>query len=290
MNNKDYYKTLGIERGATQDEVKKAFRKLAHQYHPDKQGGDDKKFREASEAYATLGDEAKRRQYDQFGSGFSGMGGGQGQGGYSAQDFSGFDFSGFSGGFGGQHVDVDLNDILGQFFGGRARTRKGRTVRVDVDISFKESIFGVEKEVRTGGNAKLTIKIPPGIDNGTALRVAGRGEPIEGGQPGDLHVHVFVEPDPRFTKQGLNVVTEAKIPLTLSLLGGEKVIPSLDGDITLKIPERIANGEILRVKGKGVPDERGRRGDLYVRIAIDLPKKLTRESRKLIEELKEQGL
>lgn len=288
MNNKDYYKTLGIDRNATQDEVKKAFRKLAHEHHPDKKGGNDAKFKEASEAYSVLGDEAKRKQYDQFGSNFSGMGGGQG-GGFNAQDFGGFDFSGFSGGFGGQNVEFDLNDILGQFFGGGRRVRKGKTIRVDVDVTFKESIFGVEKEIRGGAGAKLTLKIPPGVDSGTTLRVAGRGEPVEGGQPGDLHVHIYVTPDQRFKKQGRDLITEAKITLSLSLLGGEKIIPTLDGDLTLKIPERISNGELLRVKNKGVPDERGHRGDLYVRIVVDLSKKLSREARKQIEELKKEG-
>ncbi len=288
MNNKDYYKTLGIDKNASQDDIKKAFRKLAHEHHPDKKGGDDKKFKEASEAYSVLGDEAKRKQYDQFGSNFSNMGGSAG--GFNPQDFNGFDFSGFrGGGFGnGQDVEFDLGDIFSTFFGG-GRVRKGKSIRVDVDITFKESIFGTEKEVRAGGNTRITLKIPPGVDNGTTLRVTGRGEALQGGQPGDLHVHVFVTPDPRFKKQGMNIVTDIKVPLSLSLLGGEQVIPTLDGNLTLKIPERIPNGEILRVKGKGVLDERGRRGDLYVRIVVDLSKKLSREARKHIEELKKEG-
>jgi curved DNA-binding protein len=282
MQNKDYYKILGIDKTASQDEVKKAFRKLAHEHHPDKKGGNDAKFKEASEAYSVLGDPEKRKQYDQFG---SNMGGG---GGFNPQDFGGFDFSGFQGGFNGQNVEFDLGDIFSTFFGG-GRMRKGKSIRVDIDLTFKESIFGTEREVRAGGNSKITIKIPPGVDNGTTLRVAGRGEPLEGGQPGDLHVQIYVTQDPRFKKQGMNIVTDARIPLSLSLLGGEQLIPTLDGDMTLKIPERISNGEILRVKGKGVPDERGRRGDLYVRIVVDLSKKLSRESRKLIEDLKKEG-
>lgn len=288
MNNKDYYKILGIEKSATHDEIKKAFRKLAHQHHPDKQGGDDAKFKEASEAYSVLGDEKKRKQYDQFGSGFSNMGGG---GFNQSQGFGGFDFSGFQQGrgFNSSDVEFDLNDVFSAFFGGGARRpRKGRNVRVDTEITFKESIFGVEKEVRTGDSKKLTVKIPPGIDSGTTLRVAGRGEPLEGGQPGDLHIFVFVNPDSRFSKQGMNIVTETKISLSLSLLGGEKLIPTLDGDLTLKIPDRVQHGEVLRVKGKGVPDERGRRGDLYVRILVDVSKKLSREARKHIEALKEE--
>lgn len=286
MNNKDYYKILNVDKNASQDDIKKAFRKLAHEHHPDKAGGNDAKFKEASEAYSVLGDEKKRKQYDQFGS-MGGMGGG-GAGGFNPQDFGGFDFSGFQGGFNGQNVEFDLGDVFSAFFGG-GRVRKGKSVRVDVDLTFKESIFGVEKEVRAGGNSRLTIKIPPGVENGTTLRVSGRGEPLDGGQPGDLHVHIFVTPDPRFKKQDMNIVTDAKIPLSMSLLGGDQQIATLDGDMTLKIPEKISNGEILRVKGKGVPDERGRRGDLYVRIVVDLSKKLTREARKHIEELKKEG-
>lgn len=282
MNNKDHYKTLGVNKNATQDEIKKAFRKLAHEHHPDKKGGDDAKFKEASEAYSVLGDEKKRAQYDQFGSGFSGMGGGQ-----QGQGFGGFDFSGFQGGFGGQDMEFDLGDIFNQFFNG-GRARKGKSVRVDIDITFKESIFGTEKEVRSP-DGKLTIKIPTGIENGTTLRVSGRGEKLDGGQPGDLLVHIYVQPDPRFKKQGMNIVTDAKIPLSLSLLGGDHIIPSLDGDLTLKVPERVSNGEILRVKGKGVPDDRGRRGDLYVRIVVDVSKKLSKNAKKLVEDLKKEG-
>ncbi len=288
MNNKDYYKILGITKSATHDEVKKAFRKLAHEHHPDKKGGDDAKFKEASEAYNVLGDEKKRAQYDQFGSGFSGAGGGQG-GFNQGQGFGGFDFSGFQGGgFNGQDVEFDLGDIFNQFFGG-GRARKGKNVRVDVDISFKESIFGTEKEVRSP-DGKLTISIPTGVENRTTLRVPGRGEKIEGGQQGDLLVHIYVHPDPRFKKQGMNIITDAKIPLSLSLLGGEHVIPSLDNDLTLKVPERVSNGEILRVKSKGVPDERGHRGDLYVRITVDVSKKLSKNARRLVEELKNEGM
>ncbi len=284
MNNKDYYNILGVQKNASQDEIKKAFRKLAHEHHPDKKGGDDAKFKEVSEAYSVLSDEKKRAQYDQFGSNFGNMGG---AGGFNPNDF-GFDFSGFQGGFNGQNVEFDLGDIFSTFFGG-GRMRRGKTIRVDIDLSFKESIFGTEKTVRAGGNSSVTIKIPPGVEHGTTLRVAGRGEPLEGGQPGDLHVRIYVTPDPRFKKQGMNIVTDAKIALSMSLLGGELLIPTLDGDMTLKIPERVSNGEILRIKGKGVPDERGRRGDLYVRVVVDVSKKLSKDARKLVEELKKEG-
>ncbi len=157
--NKDYYNILNIERSASQDDVKKAFRKLAHEYHPDKQGGNDAKFKEISEAYSTLGYANKRAQYDRFGSGFSGAAGGQpgSNGGFNGQGFD-FDFSQFGGGFHGQDMEFDLGDILGQFFGGgRTRVKKGRTIRTSTTITFKESVFGVEKEINTGAE-KIKVK------------------------------------------------------------------------------------------------------------------------------------
>jgi DnaJ-class molecular chaperone len=287
--NKDYYKTLGVGRSASQDDVKKAFRKLAHEHHPDKHGGDDTKFKEISEAYSVLGDVNKRAQYDKFGTGFSGGGAGY-QGGFNAQDFGGFDFSQFGGGFNGQDIEFDLGDILGQFFGGgRGRVRKGRNIRTSVNLTFKESIFGVEKEVNTGSE-KVTVKIPPGVNNGETLRVPGRGEKLEGGNPGDLLISIIVRNDTKFTKEGYHLVTTLPVKLTTALLGGEEKIETLDGEITLKIPEGIKHGELLRVKQKGVPNERGKRGDLYVRIEIDTSKKLSREARRLIEELKREGI
>ncbi len=291
MNNKDYYKILGVDRNATGDEIKKAFRKLAHEHHPDKKGGDDTKFKEVSEAYSVLGDPNKRAQYDQFGStGSSGFGG---QGGFNAGgfDFSGFDFS--QGGFNGQNMEFDLGDILGQFFGGgRGRVRKGRNVRTSITIDFKESVFGIEKEINTG-KEKFTIKIPPGIESGETLRVSGRGEKYSGdgeGQPGDLLITIRVNNTTKFHKEGSHLVTTLPIKLTEALLGGEEKIETLDGPLTLKIPQGINHGELLRVKQKGVPNERGKRGDLYVKIEIPTPKKVSGSAKRLIEELKKEGM
>lgn len=291
--NKDYYKILGVERNATPDEIKKAFRKLAHEHHPDKHGGNDAKFKEASEAYSVLGDANKRAQYDRFGSGFSSAGGQGGfQGGFNGQgfDFSGFDFGG---GFNGQNVEFDLGDILGQFFGGgRGRSRKGRNIRTSVTIDFKESVFGTEKEVNSG-RERITVKIPSGISDGETLRVPGRGEKFEGqgeGSPGDLLISIRVSNTTKFRKEGYHLITTIQVKFSTALLGGEEKIETLDGPITLKIPQGIAHGELLRVKQKGVPNERGKRGDLYVRIEIPTPKKISSEAKKLIESLKKEGL
>jgi curved DNA-binding protein len=289
---KDYYKILGVNRDASEEEIKKAFRKLAHVYHPDKSGGDEVKFKEASEAYAVLSDKQKRAQYDQFGS--AGPGAGGFQGGFNPNDF-GFDFSGFqSAGFDAG----DLGDILSSIFGGR-RVRRGRDVAVDIELSFQESIFGTERKVVI--NSKLvkqkevSISVPPGIEDGQMIRLSGMGETLEGGVPGDLYVKVHVRKHPYLRKEGYNLIMDLKVLLTEALLGAERTIATLDGEVTLKVPAGTKHGTILRVKGKGVPHgatqgaAKTGRGDLYVRIYIDIPEKLSKEAKKLVEELKKQG-
>ncbi|MEN9913009.1 MAG: molecular chaperone DnaJ [Candidatus Parcubacteria bacterium] len=294
---KDYYKTLGIEKSASKDDIKKAFRKLAHEHHPDKNKGNaasEQKFKEASEAYSVLSDDTKRAQYDRFGSAGPGN---PGQGG-----FGGFDFSGFQQGGGGFHfnqggVEFDLGDIFGEFFGGGGRRpRKGRNITVDVELTFKDSIFGIEKEISVE-KTKLAIKIPPGIENGQGLRVGGKGEPGEGG-PGDLIVRVWVKEHAHIRKEGFDLVMEQPIKLTTALAGGSIDLDTLDGAIELKIPAGTSHGEILRVKGKGVPYENqgsvfgtgGRRGDLLVVTHIEMPRKLSKKAKELIEGLKEEGV
>lgn len=314
---KDYYKTLGVEKNASKDDIKKAFRKLAHEHHPDKNKGNEAasaKFKEASEAYSTLSDDAKRQQYDTFGSAGP-AGGGYGQGGFNGGaggGFGGFDFSGFARqagaqGFGqnGQSFEFDLGDIFGEFFGGGGarRPRKGRTVNVDIQITFSESIFGLEREV-SNGKERFSVKIPPGMENGQGLRIPGKGEAGEGGA-GDLIVRVWVEEyspahgAPHIRREGFNLIMEIPIKLTTALAGGTVTIQTLDaigvaGQIEMKIPSGTNHGEILRVKGKGVPmSERGRdgkRGDLLVIIHVDIPRKMSKTAAKLIEELKKEGI
>jgi DnaJ-class molecular chaperone len=324
---KDYYKTLGVEKTASKDDLKKAFYKLAHKYHPDKNKSSDeasKKFKEASEAYAILSDDTKRAQYDRFGSagpggagfnqsadgfqgGFGGFNGGQG--------FSGFDFSQFTQGqgFNGQSFEFDIGDLFGDFFGGSGRgrrPRKGMNVTVDVQISFRDSIFGVEKELSIGGRKeKIVVKIPPGIESGQGLRVAGKGEEGqtnssgEKGPPGDLIVRVWVEEHPNFRKEGFNLIMDLPVKLTTAIAGGTIEIkalnPEVDGTIELKIPAGTSHGEILRLRGKGVPYEtRGaftgnahtNRGDLLVVTHVQMPKKLSKNAQRLIDELKGEGI
>ncbi len=310
---KDYYKTLGLEKNASKDDIKKAFRKLAHEHHPDKtkgHAGSEQKFKEASEAYSVLSDDSKRAQYDQFGSGGPGGAGFNSSSGPSTgsgQGFGGFDFSQFQQG-GGFHfnqggVEFDLGDIFGEFFGGGRRPRKGRNITVDVEISFKDSIFGSEKEISVSGS-KFSIKIPPGIESGQGLRVADKGEEAptnnsgQKGARGDLIVRIWVKEHSVFRKEAFNLVMDLSVKLTLALAGGSVDIETLEGKLEVKIPAGTSHGEILRVKGKGVPYETtggifgtgGRRGDLLIVTNVEMPKKLSKKAKELIEELKGEGV
>ncbi|MEK7186925.1 MAG: DnaJ C-terminal domain-containing protein [Patescibacteria group bacterium] len=290
---KDYYKILGVKKDASPEEIKKAFRKLAHAYHPDKSGGDEAKFKEASEAYAVLSDKNKRAQFDAFGS--AGAQGGFRGAGFNPNDF-GFDFSNFGfGSGGGANFDAgDLGDILSSIFGGR-RVRRGRDIAVDIELSFQESIFGTERKVVINSKfvkqKEVKIAVPPGIDDGQMIRMSGMGEVLEGGVPGDLYVKVRVRRHPILRKEGFNLVMDLNIKLTEALLGGEKPVQTLDGEMTLNVPAGTNHGTILRIKGKGVPmGQGGKRGDLYVRIIVKIPEKLSRDEKKIVEELKKLGL
>lgn len=282
---KDYYNTLGVSKTASKDDIKKAFRKLAHEYHPDKNKGDDTKFKEINEAYTVLSDDQKRQQYDTFGSA------GPGQGGFNGGGFGGFDFSGFARqyqGQNGQSFEFDLGDIFGEFFGGGRRPRRGSNITVDTKLTFKESIFGVEKEFSLGGKEKISVTIPAGIENGQGLRVSGKGEEGQGGR-GDLIVRVWVDEHKVFRKEGVNLIMELNLKLTTALLGATLDIETLDGTIELKVPAGTTHNEILRIKGKGVPHN-GKRGDILVVTKVEMPRKLSKTAHKLVEELKNEGL
>ncbi len=357
---KDYYKILGVDKKASKDEIKKAFHKLAHTHHPDKNKGDDTKFKEINEAYQVLSDDKKRSSYDQFGSadGAQGFGGFGGQGG-----FGGFDFS-----QGGVEFDMgNLGDIFGDFFGGgmggrSSRQRKGRDIQTEITLTFEESIFGVSKVIKLnkqtvcnicgGSGAKvgtglktctpcngqgqirevkrsilgnfattkvcdtcfgkgkipsdkcsnckgtgihrkdesITLNIPSGINNGETLRVHGMGEAVQGGNTGDLYVKLYVKPHHIYTRENLNLLTNIEVKLTDAILGTSYDLETLEGKIVeVKIPEGINNGELLRVKGKGVPVGNSR-GDIIIKVHIKMPSKLSRKNRELIEKLKEEGL
>ncbi|MBQ9763014.1 MAG: molecular chaperone DnaJ [Phascolarctobacterium sp.] len=349
MSKRDYYEVLGVSKTATQDELKKAYRKLARKYHPDLNKDNAEaaeKFKECNEAYSVLSDEQKRAQYDQFGHAAfenGGMGGGGGFGG-----------AGGFGGFGGSGME----DIFDMFFGGqggrggsraKAGPQRGADLRFDLEISFEEAAFGMEKEInlyrdevcdhchgegaepgskvetcpecngsgyvrftqntmfgqmvnerpcsRCKGegkiisepcrechgkgtvkrNKKLKVKIPAGVDNGSRLRVSGEGEAgAKGGPSGDLYVYLYVKPHKFFERDGTTVLCEVPINIVQATLGADIKVPTLDGQVTMKVPEGTQPGKVMRIKGKGIPSLRnGSRGDQLVRIKVVVPTKLS---------------
>ncbi len=284
---KDYYKILGVEKSASQEEIKKAFRKLAQQHHPDKPNGNEEKFKEINEAYSVLSDSQKRAQYDQFGSGFSGAQGGQG--------FGGFDFSGFAQNFSQGGVEFDLNDIFGSIFGGGfQRARRGADIVVDVTIDFKESILGKSHKLNVtrndGSKEEISFTIPPGIDNGETLRIVGKGEASkQGGQPGHLYARIHVKPHPTLKKEGYHLITDLNLKLSDVLLGTTYEVDTLEEKMTIKIPKGINHGEILRIKGKGVPVGGRTSGDLLIRVFVKIPDSLSKKAKEAAEVLRTEG-
>jgi len=269
---KDFYKLLGIEKGASQEEVKQAFRKLAHKYHPDKEGGDEAKFKEINEAYQVLGDEKKRAQYDQFGSAAFEQGGFGGAGG---QGFGGFDFSGFQGGQGFE----DLGDIFGDLFGAsrgggrRSQSPRGNDIQVDVELSFKDSVFGVDRDVSLTRNSACD-------------RCSGNGaEPGEGTKTcddcGGAGVKIGVQ---------RTILGAMQVKRTCETCGGsgdipKKVCKTCSGSgvershktLTISIPGGIEDGSVLRVRGEGEAIKNGTNGDLFVRIHVKQDKQFERD-------------
>ncbi len=349
MAKKDYYEVLGVAKNASQDDLKKAYRKLALKYHPDRNKGNaeaEQKFKEVSEAYSVLSDETKRAQYDQLGPDAFEQAQAGGAGGNP--------FSGGFGGFGGSGME----DIFDMFFGGQgarggssgnAGPQRGADLRFDLEITFEEAAFGVEKKIslyrdetcghchgsgaepgskvetcpdchgtgyirftqntmfgkmvnerpcskcrgegkivsepckecRGKGTVKknkpLTVKIPAGVDNGSRLRVAGEGEAgPKGGPSGDLYVYLYVKQHKFFDRDGTTVLCEVPINIVQATLGAEIKVPTLDGQVIMKVPEGTQPGRVMRLKGKGIPSLRGgTRGDQLVKIKVVVPTKLT---------------
>ena len=356
---RDYYEVFGVEKNATDQDLKRAYRKLAKQYHPDANPGDkeaEEKFKEASEAYAVLSDQEKRAQYDQFGhAAFEGGAGGAG-------GFGGFDFSDIFSSFG----DIFGGGGFGDIFGGGSRRRggpqPGHDVQTRLEITFEEAAFGCKKNVdlwvydhcpecdgtgakkgtkpetcptchgsgqqrvqqqtmfgtmasvRTcstcGGTGQYIrekcekctgtgrikvrktyeINIPAGIDAGQSIRMSGKGEPgSQGGPNGDLYITVMVRPDSRFTREGYDLYCSIPISFVQAALGDTLTIPTLDGQVQYDISAGTQTGTRFRLRGKGVPylHREGQRGDLYVTVNVDVPRKLNDQQKKLLKEFGE---
>jgi len=366
---KDYYDILGVSKGASDEEIKKAYRKTAHKHHPDKKGGDEKKFKEANEAYQVLGDKQKRAQYDQFGhagvgggatggqGGFGGFGGGQ-QGGGFQWDFSGGGAEGFA--------DI-FEDLFGGGMGGqreKRRSDRGADLKTSITIELEDSVFGNSKEINIermvhcdhckakgsepntevvkcsscGGKGTqekffktifgvmkqqgvcdtclgeghipkekckvchgdgvvrkhetFNIKIPVGIDNGEVFKITGKGNDApRGGASGNLFVTTFVKPHKIFKRAGDDLKMDLPVNFTQVVFGDKINVETLDGKVKLKIPQGIQSGKVIKISGKGVPKRHGfGRGDILVTVKVLTPEKLTREQKKLLEELKKEGL
>ena len=353
---RDYYEVLGVERSASDAELKKAYRNLAKKYHPDVNPGDktaEAKFKEVNEAYEVLSDSQKRGRYDQFGHAGTDPNGFGGAGGFSSD----FDFGGIG--------DIFETFFGGSGFGGRSKTRrgpqKGADIKYSMDISFEEAAFGIEREINvskmeicskcTGSGAKpgsnvttcshcngtgqvqvkqntpfgqfintktcdackgegkiitepcpacngkgrlrstkkIKIDIPAGIDDGQTISLRGGGDPgLKGGPYGDLYVNIRVKPHPLFSRQGNNVVCDVPITFTQAALGAELEVPTLDGKVKYTVPEGTQTGSVFRLKGKGIPYLRGNgRGDQYVKVNIEVPKKLNDKQKALLREFAE---
>lgn len=289
---KDFYKILGVDKEAPKDDIKRAYRKLAQKHHPDANKGDkgaEQRFKEISEAHSVLTNDDKRREYDQMRA-FVDAGG---------QRFYGFDPRGPGGGQGNVRINVeDLQDLFGGDGGGgsvfedlfgfrsRGRQRQGRDIETEVTLGFEDAVNGATV---TLPNNSTKVRIPAGIGDGARIRVAGKGEPApRDGVAGDLFVRVHVRPHDVF-ELGNNGDLIVNLPLTIAeaALGAKIQVPTLDAPVTVKVPAGTNSGKVLRVRGQGAARQSGGTGDLLVKVDVEVPKKLSRREKQLLEEFQE---
>jgi len=327
MATKDYYAILGVPKGASQKEIRQAYRRLARQYHPDVNPGDtaaEARFKEINEANEVLSDADKRRKYDKYGDQWQyadqieemqrRSGGGRT---FRFGDSGSFEFSSDPSDLG------DLGSIFGSFFGrGRARgPRRGSDLEQRVDVTLEEAFQGSTRTLQLAGEEpcstcggsgeiagatchvcqgsgailkarRLEVKIPAGVDTGSRVRVARDGQPGLGGAPkGDLYLIVSVRRHPRFERRGDDLYVDVEVPVTDAVLGAEVEVPTMTGRVMLKLPPLTQNGKTFRLAGLGMPRLKGDgRGDLYARVRVKLPEQLSERERELFEELKEIGI
>lgn len=303
MEYKDYYKVLGVERSATQDQIKKAYRKLAVKYHPDKNPGDkaaEEKFKEISEAYQVLGNEESRKKYDELGANwkqYENMGyGGQGFQGFDGQGFEGFGSSGFSdffdmffGGHGGGGFDFGNINFGG---GGRGRTRtramKGQDLTASLDMTLREAYFGSQRMFKIG-NDTIKISIKPGVKDGQTLRVKGKGHPgFNGGENGDLLLQIHIAQDPVYQRDGDDLIRNINIDVYTAILGGKVEIDTMKGNVNVPIKPQTQNNSMLRLKGLGMPHYgKEGNGSLLLKVQLMLPNHFSEKELDLIKQAKE---
>ncbi len=295
MSNKDYYKILGLKESASSAEVKKAYRKLAKEYHPDSHPGDshaESRFKEVAEAYEVLSDTKKRNQYDQFRKYGGAIPGG---------DFGGIKFDwnmseGQNSDFGG---GLGFGDIFSRFFGQnggntrRTRMSKGQDIYADLQVLFKIAAFGGKQtfSININGEKKtLSVNLKPGTEDKSQIRLAGQGEMPLGGKPGDLILTVQITPLPGFKREGMNLINIIELNLAQALLGTKLKVQTLEGrKVQVSIPEGSQNGQRLRLKGLGIRTSNNKYGDYYLEFKINLPKKLSKSQKELIKELADKS-
>lgn len=302
MEYKDYYKTLGVERNADEDTIKKAYRKLARQFHPDINKGDKKaeeRFKEINEAYEVLGDQEKRKMYDRLGSDFRRYQ--QAGGDPRSYDWMQW-FNQSSQGRPGGSVrieDLDLGDLFAQFFGGgvgEAQTgnfRRGRSSRSQprdleqpVTITLAEAYHGTTRILSKDGE-EIEVKIPAGVKTGSKVRVRGKGARNSRGETGDLYLIIEVAPDPTCERRDDDLYRDIKVDVFTAMLGGELKVPTLSGDVMVKIPAGTSSGSRIRLRGKGMPrlSAKGEHGDLYLRVMVTTPTDLTEDERQALQKM-----
>ncbi len=302
MEYKDYYKVLGVDRNASQDMIKKTYRKLAMQYHPDQNRGNktaEEKFKDINEAYEVLSDPKKRERYDQLGSSYAQwQSQGAGRGNFNWNDWvtsqqrgrGSVDTGGFGEAFGG-FSDFFSAIFGGMPMGGRAaasrQAAKPAAVEQRVPITLDEAYRGTQRQFMIG-DRKIEAKIPAGAVTGTKVRMAGAVPSASSGQKTDLHLIIDVMPDTRYAVQGVDLTTEVRVDLYTAILGGTATVSTLSGNVQLTIPAGTQPGQKIRLAGRGLPKLKDPKtfGDLFVVVKVELPRKLSDKERRLFEELK----
>jgi curved DNA-binding protein len=324
MEYKDYYKILGVDRNATEKEIKRAYRKLARKFHPDVNPGDknaEERFKEINEAHEVLSDPDKRSKYDQLGANwqqwqrrggdpgnfdwsqwFAGGAQGGGAPGGVRVEWSG-DIGDLLGGAGGGFSDF-FRAIFGGGMGGTGspgagspfggvtgqRAMRGQDLEAQVEITLEEALQGTTRTLERDDGRQVRVKIPPGARTGSRVRVSGKGGPGYGGSAaGDLYLAIKVKPHPVFRRNGNDLRCDVPVDLYTAVLGGQVQVPTLNGDVSLKIPPGTDGGKTFRLRGRGMPDPRKpeRRGNLLVTVQVQVPEKLSARERELFEELAE---
>jgi DnaJ-class molecular chaperone len=296
MEYKDYYRVLGVAKGATEKEIKAAYRKLARKHHPDVNPGNkeaEARFKEIGEAYEVLGDKEKRKRYDELGSNWNAFS----RGATPGQPWPGggvrIDFEDLGGGGFSDFFRTFFGGAGGPGFGGAEQSfSAGSDAEGEIELTLAEVLRGTTREVAVAGSRRrVEVKIPAGVRDGSRVRVAGEGGKGAGGRRGDLYLRVRIAPDPTFERRGDDLQTTLRVPLTAAVLGGEAQVTTLEGPVGIKIPAGTPAGQVFRLRGHGLPrlGERGARGDLLAALAVDLPRTLTARQRELFEELRRSG-